>query len=73
MEAVNVKTENELNSGQFSRPQAHESQQVLLAETPAGITIGVITDSEPSSLSLLACGVAGMAARHERRERTKTK
>ncbi len=45
---------------------------VVFAQTPdAGITIGVVSDSEPSSLALLAAGVAGMAARRARRERTR--
>jgi PEP-CTERM motif len=49
-----------------------EPQQVLYAKTSdPGVTIGVVTDSEPSSLTLLAAGVAGMAARRARRERTK--
>ncbi len=47
------------------------AQEILFAETPKGITIGVVSDSEPSSLALLAAGVAGMAARRERRERKK--
>jgi hypothetical protein len=43
-------------------------QHVLFAQTPnPGITIGVVSDSEPSSLALLAAGVAGMAARRARR------
>lgn len=47
-------------------------QHVLFAKTPVqGMTIGVVTNSEPSSLALLAAGVAGMAARRVRRERTK--
>jgi hypothetical protein len=51
-----------------------EPRSVLFAQTPnAGITIGVVSDSEPSSLTLLAAGVAGMAARRARRERTKKK
>jgi hypothetical protein len=48
-------------------------QQVLFAQTPPGITIGVVSDAEPSSLALLAAGVAGMAARRARRsERIKS-
>lgn len=47
-------------------------QHVLFAKTPVqGMSIGVVTNSEPSSLALLAAGVAGMAARRARRERTK--
>lgn len=46
-------------------------QHVLFAETPKGITIGVVSDSEPSPLALLATGVAGMAARNVLRERVK--
>ena len=49
------------------------SQRVLFADSPPGITFGVVSDSEPSSLALLAAGVAGMAARRARRsERTKS-
>ena len=48
-------------------------QEVLFAQTPPGVTIGVVTESEPSSLALLAAGVAGMAARRARRaERIKS-
>jgi hypothetical protein len=48
-------------------------QHVLFAESPPGITIGVVSASEPSSLALLAAGVAGMAARRARRsERMKS-
>jgi MYXO-CTERM domain-containing protein len=48
-------------------------QHVLFAEAPPGITLGVVSDSEPSSLTLLAAGVAGMAARRaRRRERMKS-
>jgi PEP-CTERM motif-containing protein len=51
-----------------------EPRSILFAQTPnAGMTIGVVSDSEPSSLALLAAGVAGMAARRARSERTKTK
>ena len=47
-------------------------QPVLYAESPPGITYGVVSDSEPSSLALLAAGVAGIAARRaRRRERVK--
>ena len=43
-------------------------QHVLFAQTPEpGMTIGVVSDSEPSSLALLAAGVAGLAARRARR------
>jgi hypothetical protein len=48
-------------------------QHVVFAESPPGITFGVVSDSEPSSLALLAAGVAGMAARRARRsERIKS-
>jgi len=48
-------------------------QQVLFAESPnPGVTFGVVSASEPSSLALLAAGVAGLAARRgRRRERIK--
>lgn len=47
-------------------------QHVLLAKTgDPGMIIGVVTNSEPSSLALLAAGVAGMAARRSRREHAK--
>jgi hypothetical protein len=50
------------------------SQMVVFAQTPnPGVTIGVVSDAEPSSLALLAAGVAGLAARRARRERTKAK
>jgi hypothetical protein len=51
-----------------------EPRTVLFAQTPnAGMTVGVVSDSEPSSLALLAAGVAGMVARRARRERMQTK
>ena len=50
-----------------------QPQSILLAKTPPGITIGVVTDAESSSLSLLAAGVAGMAVRRVRREQVKAK
>jgi hypothetical protein len=50
-----------------------QPQTVVFVETSdPSITIGVVSDSEPSSLALLAAGVAGMAARSARRsERVK--
>ena len=51
-----------------------EGRSVLFARPPeAGMTIGVVCDSEPSSLALLAAGVAGMAGRRALRERKRTK
>jgi len=50
------------NARMGSRPQ-----QILFAESAPGTTFGVVSDAEPSSLALLAAGVAGMAARHARR------
>jgi len=47
-------------------------QRVLIAKSAPGVTFGVVSNSEPSSLALLAAGVAGMAARRARfRERVK--
>jgi len=54
-------------------PGMAAAQHVLFAQTPNGITAGVVSDAEPSSLTLLAAGVAGMAERRARRERTKKK
>ncbi|HVU28444.1 MAG TPA: hypothetical protein VHG71_12000 [Verrucomicrobiae bacterium] len=48
-----------------------DPQVCLFAETPKGITVGVVSDSQPSSLTLLATGIAGMAARRARLERAK--
>jgi hypothetical protein len=67
-----METGNEKEAVQYFQPK-DQPQSILLAQTPPGITIGVVTDSEPSSLSLLASGVAGMAVRRARRERTKAK
>ena len=48
-------------------------QHVLYVKSPPGTTFGIVSDSEPSSLALLAAGVAGMAARRARRsERMKS-
>ena len=41
-------------------------QQVLFAKSPPGTTYGLVCDAEPSSLALLAAGVAGKAARQAR-------
>jgi hypothetical protein len=66
-----METGNEKDAIQNARP-APEPRGVLFAQTPnAGMTIGIVCDSEPSSLTLLAAGVAGMAARRARRERKK--
>jgi len=54
-------------------PVMAATEQVLFARTPKGITVGVVSDAEPSSLTLLAAGVAGMAERRARRERTRNK
>jgi hypothetical protein len=52
---------------------AARPQHVLYAKSPPGTTFGIVSDSEPSSLALLAAGVAGMAARRARRsERMKS-
>ncbi len=53
-------------------PSVPGAQRVLLAESPPGFTFGAVFNAEPSSLTLLAAGVAGMAARRaRRRERVK--
>lgn len=66
----------EAGSGNGNGPNAPvvpRPQQVLFAESPPGTIFGVVSDSEPSSLALLAAGVAGMAARRARRsERMKS-
>ncbi|HTV39999.1 MAG TPA: hypothetical protein VMF08_05455 [Candidatus Sulfotelmatobacter sp.] len=47
-------------------------QNVVFAQSPdARIVVGVVTNSQPSSLTLLSAGAAGMAARRARRERAK--
>jgi hypothetical protein len=50
---------------------AARPQHVLYAKSPPGTTFGIVSDSEPSSLALLAAGVAGMAARRARRSARK--
>ena len=66
-----MEMENEKNSVQNAR-LTPDSLGCLFAHMPnTGITIGVVSASEPSSLALLAAGVAGMATRRARRERTK--
>lgn len=67
---MQMETGKEKDAAQNARSPA-TPQHVLYAQTPKGITIGVVCDSEPSSLTLLAAGVAGVAARRARRERTK--
>jgi len=48
------------------------TQHVLFAQTPdPNIIVGVVASAEPSTLTLLAAGVAGVAARRARRERIK--
>ena len=68
--------ELEMSSEKEADPNARlvaRPQHVLFAESPPGVTLGVVSDSEPSSLALLAAGVAGMAARRARRsERMKS-
>jgi hypothetical protein len=46
---------------------AARPQHVLFTKSPPGTAFGVVSDSEPSSLALLAAGVAGIAARRGRR------
>jgi hypothetical protein len=47
-------------------------KNVVYAQAPdKGIIIGVVTNSKPSSLALLAAGVAGTAERRARREQAK--
>jgi hypothetical protein len=63
---MNIEASNEKEIVQ--NPQgAARPQHVLFAKSPPGTTFGVVIDSEPSSLALLAAGVAGMAARRARR------
>ena len=46
--------------------------EVVFAKTSAaGMTVGIVSDSELSSLALLAGGVAGMAARRARLQKMK--
>jgi hypothetical protein len=53
------------------RPEPR-AQHVVYAKTPKpDMIIGVVCDSEPSSLALLAAGVEGMTERRRRRERAK--
>jgi len=63
---MNIEPSNEKdvvpNPGTVGRPQ-----HVMFAKSAPGTTFGVVSDSEPSSLALLAAGVAGMAARKARR------
>lgn len=63
------KSENSFG-GDF--PPMPKPQSVLYARTPNGHgIIGVVTEAAPSSLSLLAAGVGGMAARRTRHHRLK--
>lgn len=69
---MNIEASNEKEVVQNPRRVARP-QHVLFAKSPAGTAFGVVSDSEPSSLALLAAGVAGMAARRARRsERMKS-
>jgi hypothetical protein len=69
---MNIEASNEKEVVQNPRGAARP-QHVLYAKSPPGTTFGIVTDSEPSSLALLAAGVAGMAARRARRsERMKS-
>ena len=62
----NNEEKDEKLSGQNFWPVS-KPQNVMFAQSPdAGFVIGVVTEAEPSSLSLLAAGVAGMAARRVR-------
>jgi hypothetical protein len=69
---MNIEESNETDAVTNSGRVAW-SQHVLFAKSAPGTTFGVVSDSEPSSLALLAAGVAGMAARRaRRRERMKS-
>jgi hypothetical protein len=62
-------------TGQSDRAvPAHEPELLagfLFAQTSPQTSMGVVTTAEPSSLSLLAAGVAGIPARRARLERLK--
>lgn len=62
---MNAEAGSEKEAAQHPRSAAGP-QQVLYAKSPPGVTFGIVVDSEPSSLALLAAGVAGMAARRAR-------
>jgi PEP-CTERM motif len=69
---MNIEWSNEEKVVQNPR-EAARPQHVLFTKSPPGTAFGVVSDSEPSSLALLAAGVAGIAARRARRsERTKS-
>jgi len=68
---MRMEMKSETSVVQMARPTL-DAQSCLFAHTSdPGVTIGVVTAGEPSSLALLAAGVAGMAARRARRERSK--
>ncbi len=52
-------------------PEPDRLAGFLFAKTSPETSIGVVTAAEPSSLSLLAAGVAGLPARRARLERLK--
>ena len=69
--AMNQETNSEKNAAEASRLTSGR-QACLFAQPPdPGVTIGVVSVSEPSSLALLAAGVAGMAERRARRAQPK--
>jgi MYXO-CTERM domain-containing protein len=69
---MNIEASNEKEIVQNPQGVARP-QHVMFAKSPPGTTFGLVTDSEPSSLALLAAGVAGIAARRARRsERMKS-
>jgi hypothetical protein len=63
---MKIEASNEKEAVQNPRRVARP-QHVLFAKSPPGTAFGVVSDSEPSSLALLAAGVAGMAPRRARR------
>ncbi len=70
MEADEQKKEKlEATSGWLSAQHSAQHNTVLFAETPnSDMVVGVVTaDEEPSTLTLLAAGIVGMAERRRRR------
>ena len=67
---MEVKQENVARKA--SGQAAGSQMNCRFAETPVpGMTIGVVSAAKPSSLTLLAAGIAGMAERRARREQAK--
>ena len=67
---MTMEDNNEKQSDKNIQVVAGPKGVIITQSLDTGRIVGVVTNSEPSSLALLAAGVAGRALRQARRQRT---